>query len=231
MDKEQRALSELNKLVGKELSADEWKTYVQQKAESKKRKAAELTNAIIKDIEQNYQILGLDKDEAAKSVITQMQNEPMSMAPISKLLTVSSAATRLSLSKKEEEFQKEQQKRKEAEQKLVDFEKQLSEKDALLKRHQNVGSYYNNTSNPFKLSTPTTNSSTPSTPAPSPSSSDSSRQEREIGGRFYISTPSSLNNPNQPRREVAIRSPFSEDDELDAQKFRAMFDQNKKIKL
>ena len=93
LEKEQRALSELNNLVGKSLSAEEWKTYVQKKHESKKRKAMELTNAIIKDIEQSYQTLGLQPDETAKSVISQMQNEPLSMAPMSKLLSVSSAAT------------------------------------------------------------------------------------------------------------------------------------------
>lgn len=227
LEKEQRALSELNNLVGKSLSAEEWKTYVQKKHESKKRKAMELTNAIIKDIEQSYQTLGLQPDETAKSVISQMQNEPLSMAPMSKLLSVSSAATRHSLSKKEEEFQKEQQKRKETEQKLAELQNQLNEKDALLKRTQTRDNYYNQTSNPYKVPAPVTNTAnTPNKIATTPSTPENKEfHEREINnGNYYVSTPS--------RRDVVIRSPFTDDDELDAKRFREMMQQTaKKTKL
>jgi hypothetical protein len=213
LEKEQKALEELNKIANSSLSSEEWKNYVHNKVENKKRKAAEMTQNIIKSIEENYRLTGLTPDESAKMMINQMNTNPMSTIPVAKILSVSHAANLHSLSKKEEEFQRELQSRKAAEQRLAEMEKQLQEKDSLLKRQQTVGGYYNNTPNPFKIepSVPSNTSTPSSQPAPV--------EEKSIGGRLYLTTPNTTYK-DQIKKPVSIRSPFNMDEYSEFSRFQ-----------
>lgn len=198
MEKEHKGLETVSKLIGQPISSEDVQAYFQHKADKKRKAVSQIAKEIEQQLVSNFETIGAPVDDNTKMFLKQMDNDPLSVAPFAKILTVNGAAHKKSLSAMEEQFQKESALRKKFEEENNEFKKKIEAYNNQLKKQQSVGNHFSQMPVfPLSLSTPenkpVTNTATPAVnTTPSTNTAPPVVQDKVIGHLrhdFQISAP------------------------------------------
>ena len=142
MEKEHKGLETVSRLIGQPISSEDVQAYFQHKADKKRKAVSQIANEIGQQLVSNYETIGAPMDDNAKMFLKQMENDPLSVAPFARILTVNGAAHKKSLSAMEKQFQEENALRKKFEEENNEFKKKIEAYNNELQKKQSVGNHY-----------------------------------------------------------------------------------------